>query len=60
MNEDEIFKSVTARRMVDLVSYLIIILIGLTLMKISMVIGWSIIFWASIFFIWILATRKPR
>jgi hypothetical protein len=39
--------------MVDVVSYLIIILIGLTLMKISMVIGWSIIFWASIFFIWI-------
>lgn len=53
MNEDEIFKSVTARRMVDLVSYLVLVLIGLALLKISRLVGWSLIFWASVFFIWI-------
>lgn len=39
--------------MVDIVSFLILVLIGLTLMKVSMMVGWSLIFWASIFFIWI-------
>lgn len=53
MNEGEIFKSVSVRRMVDVVSYLILILIGLTLFKVSRLVGWSLIIWASVFFIWI-------
>lgn len=53
MNNDEIFKSVSVRRMVDTVSYLILLLIGMAIRKISNIVGWTLIVWATFFFIWI-------
>lgn len=53
MDDSDIFKALTARRLVDLVSFLILILIGIILMKISKLVGLTLIVWSSIVFIWI-------
>lgn len=53
MDETEIFKALTIRRAVDLVSFLILLLLGLMLMKLSKLVGVTFIIWASVVFIWI-------
>lgn len=53
MDETEIFKALTTRRAVDLVSFLILLLLGLTLMKLSKLVGVTFIIWVSVVFIWI-------
>jgi hypothetical protein len=53
MNKDEIHISLYMRRLVDVVSYIVLILLGVMVTRLFPVVGWAIIIWATFFYIYI-------